>query len=52
MKKYIVWTNSGCEGWYPSEYDTLEEAVNHESYGMKKIITTEVKYTVKEQEGE
>jgi hypothetical protein len=48
MKKYIVWVNYGCEGWSPSFYDTLEEAIKHESYGMDKIITTEVKFEIVE----
>jgi hypothetical protein len=48
MKKYIVWTHNGCEGWNPSDYDTLEEAVKHESYGLDKIITTEVKFNIVE----
>jgi len=46
LKKYIVWVNNGCDGWYPCEYDTLEEAVKHEAYGLEKIITTEVKYSI------
>ena len=48
MNKYIVWVNYGCEGWSPSFYDTLEEAIKHESYGMDKIITTEVKFEIVE----
>jgi len=48
MKKYIVWIHNGCEGWTFSDFDTLEEAVKCESYGQQKIITTEVKYTIKE----
>jgi len=48
MKKYIVWTRNGCDGWNWTDYDTLEEAVKHESYWADKIITTEVKYKVVE----
>lgn len=46
--KYLVWTDDGCEGWSLSIYDTLEEAVKHESYGKNIIITKKVRYTVKE----
>jgi hypothetical protein len=50
LKKYIVWVHNGCEGWSLSgDYDTLKEAVEHESYGADKIITTEVKYQIVEE---
>ena len=48
MKKYLVWTDYGCDGWNFTEYDTLEEAIKHETYGQDKIITTEVKYDIVE----
>lgn len=46
--KYIVWVNNGCDGWYPTYYDTFEKAVKHESYGQDKIITKLVQYTISE----
>jgi len=46
---YIVWVNYGCEGWSPTGYSTLEEAIKHESYGAEKVITKECKYTLKEE---
>ena len=48
MNKYIVWVNYGCEGWSPSFYDTLEEAIKSASYERDRIITTEVKFDVVE----
>lgn len=48
FKKYIVWIRNGCEGWTFQDFDTLEEAVNCESYGSEKIITMEVKYKIEE----
>jgi hypothetical protein len=48
MNKYIVWVRNGCDGWSPTEYITLEEAIHHESYGSEKIITKEVRYEIKE----
>lgn len=38
-KKYIVWVDYGYEGWAPTYYDTLQECVDHNSYGSRKIIT-------------
>lgn len=51
-KKYIVWTNHGYEGWSPEYYETLEEAINHDSYGSEKIITKKVNFTIQEQPDE
>ena len=45
---YTVWVNHGYEGWSPTSYDTLEEAIAHESYGLMKAITRAVQYEVKE----
>lgn len=48
IKSYICWVNYGCEGYQPHDYETVEEAVKHESYGSEKIITKLVKYDIKE----
>lgn len=37
--EYIAWVYYGYEGWSPNPYKTLKEAIEHESYGSKKIIT-------------
>ena len=36
--KYIAWTYSDY-GWHPNGFDSLKEAIAHESYGSEKIIT-------------
>jgi len=46
--KYLVWQHNGCEGWSWEGYNTIEEAVKHESYGSKKIITTPVKIKIED----
>ena len=38
-KPWIVWVDFGYEGWNPNGYDTIQEAVKHESYGSPKVIT-------------
>ncbi len=38
-EKYIVWINYGSGGWSPTGFETLDEAVKHETYGSEKIIT-------------
>lgn len=40
--KYTCWVDYGCEGWVPNEYDTLKEAIEHNSYGSPKRITKDV----------
>ncbi len=47
-KKYIVWTDYGYEGWRPTGYDSIEDAVRHESYGSETIITTKVNILISE----
>lgn len=37
-KPWIAWVyNDG--GWHPNEYDTLKEAIAHQTYGAEKQIT-------------
>lgn len=31
--KYTIWTDGGCEGWSPTEYETIEECLKHDRYG-------------------
>jgi hypothetical protein len=50
VKRFIVWDNHGYGEWSHSYYDTLEEALNHNSYGSEHILTKEVDYSVKEVE--
>lgn len=47
--KYVVWVNYGWEGWNPTGYEELEDAINHESHGYDKVITSgKVKIKVEE----
>ena len=39
QQPFIVWVNYGCEGWKPTGYATLDEAVQHESFGSAKLVT-------------
>lgn len=49
--KYIAWVYYSHEGWSPNPYKTLKEAIEHESYGSRKVITLGlVKYEIKEVE--
>jgi hypothetical protein len=47
---YTVWTDHGYDGWSPTDYETLDEAIAHESYGSEKHISKPVKFTVVDQE--
>lgn len=47
---YIVWSDGGYDGWYPTGYNTLDEALKHESYGAEKIITKPCFYKIQELE--
>lgn len=38
-KKYILWIDYGYEGWKPTGFDTLKEALEHEKYTSNWIIT-------------
>jgi hypothetical protein len=37
--KYIVWVDYGYEGWKPTGYLTLKEAILHERYSSDAVIT-------------
>lgn len=47
MMKYTCWVKDGYN-WSPNDYETLEEALKHESYGAAKRITKDVNYDVVE----
>lgn len=36
---YIVWIDYGCEGWLPTSYPTLKEALLADKYGSKFVVT-------------
>jgi hypothetical protein len=46
--KYIVWVDYYSDGWNPTPYETLAEALKHESYGSGKITTKPVIFRVEE----
>lgn len=50
MKKYTVWVNQGYEGWQPTEYDSIEECLNHDRYSREMRITKDVNYEILEKE--
>ena len=45
---YTVWVDYGYEGWAPTSFDTLSEAIAFETYSSRKTITRPVQYEVKE----
>lgn len=48
---YIVWINYGCEGWSPTEFQTLKGAVDYatkNNYGSEFKITKQVEYEISE----
>jgi hypothetical protein len=47
---YIVWVDYGYEGWHPTGFKTLKEAVEHKSYGSTSVITKKVEFSVTEHE--
>jgi hypothetical protein len=47
---YTVWVYYGCEGWAPTDYSTLEEALMHQRYGGRCVIQNPVQYKVVEKE--
>ena len=38
-KPYIVWIDYGYEGWSPTGYSTLKEAIASNKYGSEWVIT-------------
>lgn len=49
--KYQAWIYNGNYEWNFTEFDTLQEAIEHaarNSYGLDYKITKSVEYTIKE----
>jgi hypothetical protein len=45
---FIVWSDMGYDGWHPTSYKTIEEAVLRlQSDGYPKVLTRPLKYEVK-----
>ena len=47
-KKYQLWVNLGYDGWNLTECDSIQEALEVETYGSDWVITSRVDYEVKE----
>lgn len=47
---FIVWTDYGCEGWHPTSYATLKEAVSAPRYNSRVTITRLVEFDVSEKD--
>lgn len=45
---YILWQDYGSEGWVWTGYDSIREALKHENYGKKTVITKIVEFELKE----
>ena len=45
---FIVWENHGYEGWLPTSYQTLKEALLGHKYASECVITKTVDYVVEE----
>lgn len=43
---FIRWLNYGYEGWKPSSFQTLKEAIEAQRYGEEMVITKRVKWDV------
>lgn len=46
---YILWQNYGCEGWKPTSFNSIKEALEGEKYS-EFTITKAIDYEVKEKE--
>lgn len=45
---FILWMDYGCEGWQPTSFATLKEALEADKHSDAWLITKPVKYTVYE----
>ncbi len=45
---YTVWENFGYDGWHFTDYATLQEALNHQSYSTNRVIQKPVNFSVTE----
>lgn len=44
IRRWIVWSNHGYDGWHPEGFDTFEDAVkgrDHALAGSSEVIITE-----------
>jgi hypothetical protein len=47
---FTVWIDYGYEGWRPTDYATLQEAVGADKYGSEWIITRPVEWAAAERQ--
>lgn len=47
---YVVWQNYGCEGWKPTSYTSLREAVLDQKYQSEFVVTKIVEFRILELE--
>lgn len=45
---FIVWQDSGVEGWGPTSYDTIKEALLAPKYASRWVLTKTVDFEVVE----
>lgn len=45
----IVWENNGYEGWHPTSFETVKEALLAQRYNSEFVITRAVVFDVVEQ---
>ena len=43
-KPFIVWVDYGSEGWSPTGYDTLKDAITDTKYTSRWIVTKRVEW--------
>lgn len=46
--EYILWRDYGSDGWQPTGFKTLKEALESEKHYSNWIITKKVNYEIKE----
>lgn len=46
----ILWQDYGCEGWKPTSFDTIKEALEYNKYQSNWKITRTVSFDVIEKE--
>ena len=45
---FILWINNGYEGWSPTSYPTLKEALMGERYNSEWVVTRLIEFEVVE----
>lgn len=51
-KQYILWIYYGSDGWTPTGFDTIKEALDETKYGNIWKITKNIDYKVTEKRHE